>query len=64
MYVRNIMVAVPLNFACQMEIKETCKVKEAIGFLLAAVFLYANKIYAFGVKGIPIYPLPVLKRPV
>lgn len=63
MSVRNTMVAVPLNLTCQTEIRETYKVKEAIEFLSAAVFLYASKIYAFGIKGISIYPLPGLKQP-
>lgn len=33
------MVAAPLSFTCQTEIKDTCTIKEAIGFQLAAVFL-------------------------
>lgn len=43
-YFRNIMVAavVPLNSTCQMEIKETCKIKEATGVLLATVFLFVR----------------------
>lgn len=50
---------VPLNITCQTEIKETCKIEEATGFLLAAVLLCKN-----GVRSISIHPLPVLQQPI
>ena len=43
-------VAAPLDFTCQMEMKETCEIKEATGFQLAAVFLFAKikcKVFQF-----------------
>lgn len=59
--VRNLIVAVVvlLNITCQMEIKETNKIEEATGFLLA-VGLLCKK----GVRSSSIHPLPVLQQPI
>lgn len=47
-YVRNKMVevVVPLNFTCHVEIKETCKIKEATGIPLDAVGYFLFFVFA------------------